>query len=372
MQVGFDARWYNDSGVGAYVAGLLHALAVSERKFDLAVYVDQRNPDLGLNDPGINIVPVRAEKYSIAEQIELSRLARLDKLDLFHSPFFVAPLRLECPLVVTVHDLIPFLFRIYSWPKQPLIKMGYRLAARKARHIIADSDNTARDVQRILGISPGRISTIHLAPAECFTSASGEGDLELLEEKYSVRPPYVMVSSARNWRTKNLETALEAASRAHRSAGVNFQAVVYGPTDGLEALSVKNRPPNLNLRQTGYIPAGDLAILFRHARVFIMPSLYEGFGLPIVEAMACGCPVITSNGGSLPEIAGDGAQVFAPFDAKGMAAAIAGLIENQKNFAYWRAAALRRAADFTWERAAQETISVYHRIHDQLSSTAGA
>jgi glycosyltransferase involved in cell wall biosynthesis len=316
---------------------------------------------------------VKSRKYSVAEQFELRRRAREDRLDVFHSPFFVSPLSLTCPLVVTFHDLIPFLFRIYPWPKQLLVKAGYRAAARQARHTIAVSHNTAQDAQRLLQVSPDRVSCVYNSIDHgCFCPKGDEHELEDLERRYHVRPPYVVAASARNWRTKNLETAMEAVSQAHRSTGVDFQAVVYGPTDGIEGLDVKNRWPNLNLRQTGYIPAGDLAILFRHARAFIMPSLYEGFGLPIVEAMACGCPVITSNGGSLPEIAGDGAQVFAPFDAKRMAAAIAGLIENQENFEHWRAAALRCAADFTWERAAQQTISVYHRIHDQLSSAAGA
>src|SRR5262249_8099496 len=157
---------------------------------------------------------------------------------------------------------------------QTLIKMGYRLAARKAQHIIADSENTARDVHGILGVPLERISAIHLAPAECFVAEERKDDLSLLEGKYSVRPPYVMVSSARNWRKKNLETALEALSQAHRSTGVDFQTVVYGPSDGIEAVGVKNRWLHLNLRQTGHISSADLARLFRHARAFILPSLY--------------------------------------------------------------------------------------------------
>jgi len=372
MRVGFDARWYNHSGVGAYVGGLLPGLAAVSRDIDLVVYADPGNPVPGLDRLPLTVIPVHAAKYSLGEQIELSRRARADKLDIFHSPFFAVPIGTSCPIVVTVHDLIPFLFRIYPWPKQAMIKMAYRMAALRARHVIADSENTARDVQCILGVPIERITAIHLAPGESFNHTQGHGDLESLEEKYAVRPPYVVLASARNWRTKNLETGLEAVSRAHHTTGAAFQTVVYGPPDGINVLHAEDRWSNLNLRQTGYIPAGDLAMLFRHARAFLMPSLYEGFGLPIVEAMACGCPVITSNGGSLQEIAGDGAQVFAPFDAQGMAAGIAGMIKNQENFEHWRAAALRRAADFTWEQAAQQTISIYHRIHDQFSSAGGA
>jgi glycosyltransferase involved in cell wall biosynthesis len=372
MRVGFDARWYNDSGVGTYVAGLLRAMALAQRDFELVVYSDPRNPIPGLDALPASIIPVNARKYSVAEQFELRRRAREDRLDVFHSPFFVTPLALHCPLVVTFHDLIPFLFRIYGWPKQSLVKAGYRMVSRKARHIIAVSHSTAVDVQRILHVSPDRVSSVHNGiDRDCFCPRGRTDELEILEREYDIRPPYVVATSARNWRTKNLETALEAISHALRSTGVPFQVLVYGPRDGFEVLDVKKRWPLLNLRLTGYLPPRDLAALFRHARAFIMPSLHEGFGLPVVEAMACGCPVITSNGGSLPEIAGYGAQMFDPFDPRGMAAAITGLITNQENFEHWRAAAFERAADFTWERAAQQTISVYHRIHDRSSSAAG-
>lgn len=370
MRVGFDARWYNESGVGAYVQGLLRAMAGASQKFELVVYANSGNAVPGLSDWGVEVISVRSSRYSFAEQMEMRRRAHEDKLDLFHSPFFAAPLRLKCPLVVTIHDLIPFRFRTHSWVRQAMIKMGYRLAARRAQHLIADSQNTADDLRTILSVPRERISVIHLAPAKCFTPAVAEDDLAVLEEKYSVRPPFVVASSARNWRTKNLETALKAISEVHREEGIAFQTVVYGPPHGIAGLDAKNRWPALNLVQAGYIPAPDLVRLFRHARAFIMPSLYEGFGLPIVEAMACGCPVITSNAGSLPEVAGEGAQIFAPFDSQGMATAIAGLTIKDENFAHWRAAALRRAADFSWDQAARQTISVYHRIHDKAAAAA--
>ena len=121
---------------------------------------------------------------------------------------------------------------------------------------------------------------------------------------------------------------------------------------------------------TGYLAARDLAALFRHAELFIMPSFYEGFGLPILEAMACGCAVITSTAGSLPEVAGHGAQVFAPDDIHAMGHAVARLLCNPVELEGWRERALRRAADFSWERAANETISVYHRAYTQTGAAA--
>src|SRR5262249_31756573 len=191
MRVGFDARWYNDSGVGVYVSELVRALAASPRDFDLVVYEDPKNPLPDLETASCERIRLYSSKYSLAGQLELRRRGRQDKLDVFHSPFYAAPLTLSCPVVVTVHDLIPFLFQIYSWPKQSLVKLGYRVAAWRARHIVADSENTATDVRNILGVPKERISTIHIAAQSCFKPEGDERELEHLREKFGLTPPYV-------------------------------------------------------------------------------------------------------------------------------------------------------------------------------------
>ncbi len=369
MRIGFDARWYNDSGVGAYVAGLLRAMAVADRRFELLVYEHPRNPIPGLENMPVIRIPVHAPRYSIAEQRELRARARTDRLDVFHSPFYPVPIALSCPVVVTIHDLIPFRFRLYSRHKQWMVKMGYRAAVRRARHIIAVSQHTADDLTKILGVSPERMTVVHNAVStDCFRSEGRSGETECLREKYAVRLPYVLAASAHNWRTKNLESALAALEMARRQSGTEFQTVVFGPAEGLDAMNAEQRWPLLNLRRTGYVPPADLAALFRHAQLFVMPSLYEGFGLPVVEAMSCGCAVVTSNAGSLAEVAGAGARIFEPLDVAGMAKAIAELLHNPEELDRARVSALRRAADFSWEESARQTISVYHRIQDQSSS----
>ena len=128
MRVGFDARWYNQSGVGSYIAGFLPALVRSG--CDLVVYIDPRNPVRGLDNLSLQTVPVFSRKYSPLATLEFRRREKRDKLDLFHSPFYAAPL-LNCPVVITIHDLIPFLFPIYSWPKQKMVRAGYHVASQK-------------------------------------------------------------------------------------------------------------------------------------------------------------------------------------------------------------------------------------------------
>jgi len=316
----------------------------------------------GLDKLSVQAVPVSSGKYSLFATLEFRRLEKRDKLDLFHCPFYAAPL-LNCPMVVTVHDLIPFLFPIYPWPKQKMVRAGYRVIAGRAAHFIADSYCTATDLQKILGVGPDRISTVHLAAdREIFCPCRAAEDDILLQQEFGVRKPFIVVASARNWRTKNLESALRALEIAQRESDVSFQSVIYGPTNGLE-LFVRNPALKLNLQNLGYLGAKDLAALFRHAHAFVMPSLYEGFGLPLVEAMTCGCPVIASDRGSLPEVAGGGAQCFDAFDVHAMANALVELLCNPEELQQKRSDALRRAADFSWEKAAQETISVYHHVN---------
>lgn len=366
LRVGFDARWYNDSGVGTYTLELLRAMSQIQAGFELVAYENPVNPVPLEENSRIRKVALSSGRYSLSGQFELSTRCRRDRLDIFHSPFYVVPLAAGCPVVVTVHDLIPFLFRIASRPKQFLVKTGYRMAAAKAAHIITVSNHTASDLKNLLHVPANKITPIaNAVRREVFHPEGAAEELESLGARFGVRPPYVVVASARNWRTKNLVTALNALDIARSKSAGGFQTVLYGPEDGLNAAGGQGHWNALNLRITGYVQDKDLAALFRHARAFVFPSLYEGFGLPILEAMSCGCPVITSNGGSLAEVAGKGGQVFEPFDAESMAAALLRLLAVPEEYQRWRLSGLARAAEFSWERAARETLAVYHRTYNQ-------
>ena len=118
----------------------------------------------------------------------------------------------------------------------------------------------------------------------------------------------------------------------------------------------------VKIRSVGYVPVEDLGALFRNASLFITASLYEGFGLPVLEAMSCGCPVVSSNGGSLAEVCAGGAQLFDPFDAQGMATAVAALLRDQDENERWRTRAIRRASEFSWRKTAEQTLAVYKQV----------
>lgn len=245
-----------------------------------------------------------------------------------------------------------------------MVRAGYREAALRSAHIIADSEHTSSDIQKILGVPDERITAIHLAAAgEHFHACSEAGELQKLQNKFGLSLPYILAASASNWRTKNLESALRVAQTARDQADFEFCTVVYGPPEGITALGPNQSRKKLSMIRAGYVSKSDLGALFRHAHAFLMPSLYEGFGLPLVEAMSCGCPVIASNCGSLPEVAGDGAQCFDPCDIQAMANALAALLCSPEELKRRRAKALKRAADFSWDKAARATLSVYHHVN---------
>jgi glycosyltransferase involved in cell wall biosynthesis len=366
MRIGFDARWYNGSGVGTYVKELLTALAdLSE--FELVVVEDPRNHLPIAMRKGIAVVPVRSPTFSISSQFELKSMCASLGIDLFHCPFqYGVPMRLACPLVITVHDLIPFLFRTRSWPKQaavvPIVKWGYRAAALRAEHIITVSENTAADAEKILAVGRERMTSIPLAASAAFHPIADSGERERLSRKYGIRCPYVVVGSTGNWRTKNLETALRVLERTRRMSGAGFQTVVYGPHQAIEIVLGRKNAISLDICCAGYLPVDELAALFRNAQLFLMPSLYEGFGLPVLEAMSCGCPVVTSTGGSLPEVAAGAALIFDPMDANGMSQAVSLLLQNSGERERWRARAIARAQQFSWRETAKQTASVYRHV----------
>jgi len=310
----------------------------------------------------VHTIPISAAKYSVREQVELPRRCHQDKLDAFHSPFFVVPFAASCPVVATMHDLIPFLFRIYSQPKQWVVKSGYRASALRAAHIIAVSQAGARDIRNLLGVAANKISVVYNAVSrQDFHPHGRPGDVNYLLDKYGVKGPYVLISNPRNWRTKNVKTASEVLASVRKRISKKFQTVVYGYGKGAAVLAGDNQEGGDTL-QIGFVTADDLGMLFCHAQAFLLTSLYEGFGLPLLEAMSCGCPVVTSKAGSLAEVAGDGAQVFDPMDVCGMSEAVASLLCDPDQRELWRARALSRAAEFSWRKAAEQTIAVYRHV----------
>lgn len=356
MRVGLDARWYCGSGVGTYILGLAQAILDFVPEIELFLYEHKGNQLPGLRGD-VQRHLAKWHRYSPLGQLEMAHFCRRDKLDVFHAPFYLIPFLASCPVVVTIHDMMPFLFDLYNWPHQKLVQAGYFAGIKTADRVIADSHCTAGDIHRLIGIPLEQIDVIKFGPLGSISSQASEGEMEYLASHYGLSQPYVLTFSFTNWRTKNIDVALQGMLLA-RQMGSQFQAVVAGSQTGLQhcpASVLDQLQPVL----TGFMPGPDLPLLYRHASVFVCTSAYEGLGLPLLEAMASGCAVVSSDGGSLPEVAGDGAAVVPVGDADATARQIHRLLSDEDECRRLRAAALRRAAEFTWQRTASETCAVY-------------
>lgn len=360
IRIGFDARW-NKSGVGTYVNNLLESLGnIDNDDFEIIAYEHPNNP-LPISSPKIHKRTITAGKYSPRGQIELAWLCQRDRIDVFHSPFYMVPFLAPCPVVTTVHDLIAFLFPIYGNLHRETVKMGYRAACLKAARIISVSDTTTNDLVSILHVPRKKIVRIYNAYSKTsYHDIPEPGERDHLRKRYGIEGDYVLTLSAENWRTKNLSVALQALALAASRSPRPFQSVIAGPESGYSATGLSGTVKNAVL--TGFVPKEDLPRLYRNAAAFLTVSLYEGFGIPLVEAMACGCPCIVSRGGSLPEVAGDAAPSYECNDVEGMAGAIVQVLNNDEYRQQLRESGLRRAMEFSYATTAEETLRVYREL----------
>jgi glycosyltransferase involved in cell wall biosynthesis len=277
-------------------------------------------------------------------------------------------------MVVTIHDVVTLLLPEYRerWINR-LYTSIVALAARKAAAIIAVSETTKRDVSRVLGIAPDRIRVIGNAVDAQFRPVEDRQCLDALRARYGLPPQFILYLGGFDVR-KNLARLLEAYARMSPALRAAYPLVIAGrafllghplypdPHSAVERLGLDDA-----VRFVGEIAQEDTPALYSAATLLAWPSLYEGFGLPVLEAMACGTPVVTSSTSSLPEVAGDAARLVDPRDVDAMATAITTLLEDSDARAQLVERGLRRAAEFTWDRVAATTVDVYHSVLSRTS-----
>ncbi len=277
-------------------------------------------------------------------------LAR-DHRDVFHSPTSTLPLWAPCRQVVTIHDL--FAAVEPSWFTQRVawqLRTTQRRAARAATRVIAVSDNTRRDLVERFGVPASKISVVHNG-VDHARFHPADVDAEAVARRFGVRYPFILfVGSLMPWR--NAPRLLRAAARL--DLGLLFVGRDIWGTDPTQRLAADHGWDWA--RFAGYVPDADLPELYAAARVFAYPSLYEGFGIPPLEAMACGTPVVASTAGAFPEVLGDAALLVDPLDEAALTDALRAAADDQGTL---RRRGLERAARYTWPRAAAETWRVY-------------
>jgi glycosyltransferase involved in cell wall biosynthesis len=303
-------------------------------------------------------------------QLVLPGILRELRPDLVHFTNYLAPLASRVPYVVSFHDMTLSLFPEHHTLKKRLLTSSLLpVVARRARLILTPSNSTRRDVVRLLGVPDQRVRVIPYAAAPSFRRA-GEG-AERLAARFGVEPPYFLYVGTLEPR-KNLVRALRAFARAlpalgaHRFVLVGERGWKYG-----EILRESARPELAGrVLFLGYVAEELLPLLYTHATALVYPSLYEGFGLPVVEAMACATPVLTSRSSSLAEIAGSAALLVDPGDELELASGLRALAQDAALRSALAERGPSRASTFSWERTGRETAAAYQAVYEEIRAQA--
>ena len=362
--IGFDATPLETprrSGVGNYTAQLLSALTARNDDRRYALLASRTLNGHTLPNTLCRIGPTFPNR-SVWMQWVLPHV--LDRLQpqLCHFTNSIAPLKAPCPIVLTLHDMSLFLHANMHPLKSLLVARPIvPIAARRAAAIITVSQHAKQDIVNVLRVPPDKVHVVYEAAAPQYRIIDDECELDRVRRKYDLHQPFVLYVGTIEPR-KNLSRLVQAFARARRSP---TQLVLVGQLGWKYAALLKQIDAlqlGTAVRLIGYVPDDDLPALYSLARVFAFPSIYEGFGLPIVEAMACGTPVLTSNQSSMIELGDGAAQLVDPFSVKAIADGLRQMLSDATLRAELRCAGFERAAQFSWTRAAEETVKVYEQI----------
>ena len=362
--IGIDARKYFDFGIGTYIQNLIVGLSAIRTNHSFAVYVSHDDaPGITLPDSWKKI-GVGYGKYSIGEIVALGRQAKREGIDLFHSPHYTLPVGLKRCSVVTIHDLIHLRFpRYFNAIQRSYAYTMIRHAVRHAGAIITDSEFTKQDILRLFRTRQDSIHVVHLGVKEDFKPVQDKEILRAFRNQYRLQKPYILyVGSTKPH--KNIATLLRAfknISSRHNDLDLVFVGESFFENKMLLTESNHLRIGD-RIIDLGRLSTHDLRCAYSSAEMLVLPSEYEGFGLPAVEAMACGTPVIVSNGGSLPEIAGQAALVFDLKQPDLLVECIDMLISNTPLRKELMAKGKNNLLRFSWQVAAQKTLKIYESL----------
>jgi glycosyltransferase involved in cell wall biosynthesis len=373
LHIAIDARRTRDFGVGTYIRSLVHALAAidAENQYTLVSAPADLREFAGLPE---NFRPVGYARKDVAplDNIAFPLFLRSLGPDLVHIPLNRVPLLMIRPYVVTIHDMAHLLYAeraAGAGLRMYLRRFRFRRGLERAARVVAVSDATKRDVENLMGIRPSRIRRVYNAPDPGFCEpgrASAAEERQLIMERYQIGYPFLLYAG--NIRAhKNVPRLVEAfavvrGQLAAHPVYKDLRLVIIGDTISqfpqVRQAVIKSRVEQM-VRFLGFVPFETLRCFYECASAFVFPSRYEGFGLPPLEAMACGTPVVTGNVSSLPEVVGDAAVMVNPANVFDIARGIRDVLLDEA----LRTELIRRGREqvsrFSWERTAREMLKIY-------------
>jgi glycosyltransferase involved in cell wall biosynthesis len=367
MRIAIDARKLRDFGIGTYIRNILMELSRLDRDSEYIVLCRPDDVEAGdVLGRNFRMVPETAPTYSVAEQFKIPLSLAREGVRLVHEPHYVLPPLLQCRSVVTIHDCIHLMFPEYLPNRFAYYyaRGSMWAASRKSDRILTVSEASKRDILRFFNVRPEKVVVIYNAIDERFLAPADPERMDLVRQRYQLDHPFVLyVGNIKPH--KNIKRLIASFARARAHCDHNLKLIIIGDEiskyPGLRQ-QVHKHKLDKHVRFLGFQPMETLAAFYRLARAFVFPSLYEGFGLPPLEAMACGAPVVTSNVSSLPEVAGGAALLVDPYDEEAIASGIVRAVNDESLRADLIEKGRERARTFSWKQSVRKIHEIYMQV----------
>jgi glycosyltransferase involved in cell wall biosynthesis len=374
VRVAIDIRRINEFGVGTYTRNAIRTLARLDNFNEYFLLgIPGRLGDIEALPENFITVPTHPNEFSLNSYLELNRILKLYRCDLLHVPhLFWKPQSVPCPYVVTVHDLLDHLYRVNSasWVKRSLHFEFTKRVLHHAARIFAVSNFSKKDTERLFQVPGDKIEVIYNALDDRFRLGHAtDADRKLIAERYQVTYPFLLYAG-RISPHKNVVRIIESFSalkaELHKEGEYpDLKLIIIGDElskhPDLRRAVIKSRVQN-DVRFLGFVPIGVLRIFYDLAKIFVFPSLYEGFGLPPLEAMAHGTPVVTSNTSSIPEVVGNAAVMVNPENVFEIMHALHRVLLDRAVREKLKARGLEQAQKFSWDNSVRHMMKVYHEV----------
>jgi glycosyltransferase involved in cell wall biosynthesis len=360
--VAIDARKYFDYGIGTYIQQLISHLSQLESPWNFHAYVSPGDARQMKLPSSWQQSVVRYGKYSVGEILFFGRQSKKDGATIFHSPHYTLPLGLGSRSVVTIHDLIPLKFpEYYNTFQRSYAHLLMSHAVRGAGSVLVDSEFTKNDILDTFRVNERRIVVAHLGVTDEFRPVMSKHKIAALRKKFDLPGPFILFVG--NIKPHKGIAVLFKALALLKHPDVDLVFVGEKPFQNAALLGAANELHiEKRIHQIGRLSQGELVLAYNAAEVLAMPSLYEGFGLPVLEAMACGTPVVASDAGSLPEIVGNAALVIPRNNPGALAEALELVLRNSKVRKQLVEKGKNNVLRFSWRKTAEKTLEVYRKL----------
>ena len=365
MKIAIDARVATGKmhGINRYLRNFITALAEIDHENEYILISNcEKLRNFAATKDNFNFFECNAKLYSITEQLVIPGILKKKCIEIYHSPTFSAPVFSPCKVVMTIHDMIHLIYADqYSVLKTLYYKLVVKTAAQSARGIITVSENSKKDIVRFLNVPDNKVHTVYNGVRESFVNKSNEQPKEVIKKKYGIPGNFVLFVGNEKPH-KNAANAIKAFNLFSETSNLKYSFLMLGVSrEYIENILERKLPDNF-VSFNEINNDVDLVFLYQASSLLLCPSFYEGFGFPLLEGMACGVPVVTSDNSSIPEVVGDAALFVDPDNIRQISEAISRVLSDKNLREDLIQKGIKRSRNFTLSQAAKKTLRIYKEV----------